>query len=164
MAMLQHLMFQETEVLEESQQGEVSPPKNVFTKWERVVNCSGKTVVVAWILRLASSNPMPWENKWATIAANSNSLAALAMALAEFKAPWIMLGSIGHCFSTKWLRISHGHPSWMSSQHVSSFWSSKAGCPSGRHPWLMALKKAVVWLVDKLRKPGLVHVETKQQF
>ena len=88
-------------------------------------------------------------------AASSNSFGALE--LAEFMAPCSRVGSMGHWPSTKWLKMSHDHPFWMRSQHGSSLRTSMGGCSSGRQPWLMALRKAVVWLVDKLRKPQHGH-------
>ena len=103
-------------------------------------------MVVAWIVFLISLSAIPCWNKLASCAANSNSLGALLMALAEFRAPWSRDGNMGHCFSTiKWLKISHCQPFWMRSHAGSSLGTSMA-CPfSGMQPCWMALKNAVVW-------------------
>ena len=67
------------------------------------------------------------------------------------RAPWSRDGNMGHCFSTKWLKISHCQPFWMRSHAGSSLGTSRA-CPcSGMQPCWMALKNAVVWEAERLR-------------
>ena len=136
-----------------SMNGNVSPPAYWVIKWQRSTKSCGSTVVLAWTLLLASLSGTPCWNKLASWAANSNSLAALEMALAEFKAPWSMDGNIGHCFSTKWPKISHCQPICVRSHAVSSLGTSMAGPLSGVQPCWMALKNAVVWEAERLRQP-----------
>ena len=67
------------------------------------------------------------------------------------RAPWSRDGNMGHCFSTKWLKISHCQPFWMRS-HAGSPLGTSMACPfSGMQPCWMALKNAVVWEAERLR-------------
>ena len=100
----------------------------------------------------------PWKN-CAKVAATSNSLAALAMALEDLRADCKMPGKTGHSCSTSWLRTSHSHPFWIKSQHGSDFGASTLCSSAG--PWqpcCKALRKAVVWLQLKDKKPEAAQV------
>ena len=58
----------------------------------------------------------------------------------------------GEAFSTSWLMTSHDHPLLIKSQHGSDLGTSSGGSLSGHgHPCCRHRRKAVVWLLDKLR-------------
>ena len=120
-------------------------------------------MVVAWTVFLISLSAIPCWNKLASCAAYSNSLGALLMALAEFRARWSRDGNTGHCFSTiKWLKISHCQPFWMRSHAGSSLGTA---CPfSGMQPCWMALKNAVVWEAESgTRKEQQMQIQRERK-
>lgn len=106
-------------------------------------------------LALASAwvRDIPPMKNWAKVAATSNSLAALAIALEELRADCKMPGKTGHSSSTSGLRTTHSHPLWIKSQDGSDLDASTCSSFGPWQPCCKALRKAVVWLQLKDKKP-----------
>ena len=135
--------------------GKEGPPAKLITKWPTWFTTSGSTVVDAWSLALASGKDMLCWSMAASWAAISNSFTSLEIALLALHADCNMDGSIGQVASATWDMINQDHPWSINSQATSSLGTTMA-TPSGEvQPCWMALRKAVVWELERLRKPQM---------